>query len=171
MITDKLFEEPDKMQWEGGGGVGANFDQISTVIRNWFGFASLWSLIGPENLRHSPNQLNSNYHQSRLNHPRYSALQSVCSFLLEISLRYFHCSDWLFVFFCSLVCRHSTIKRCKVSGRGFFAYVQTRDCSQTRFFFVFSFFFRWTINLALRTANQMFKSSNPFDSQDLVEVN
>ena len=31
-------------------------------------------------------------------------------------------------------------------------------------------FFRWTINLALTTANQMFKSSNPFDSQDLVEV-
>ena len=29
---------------------------------------------------------------------------------------------------------------------------------------------RWTINLALTTANQMFKSSNPFDSQDLVEV-
>lgn len=28
---------------------------------------------------------------------------------------------------------------------------------------------RWTINLALTTANQMFKSSNPFDSQDLVE--
>ena len=31
-------------------------------------------------------------------------------------------------------------------------------------------FSRWTINLALTTANQMFKSSNPFDSQDLVEV-
>ncbi|XP_048588484.1 uncharacterized protein LOC116619849 isoform X3 [Nematostella vectensis] len=28
---------------------------------------------------------------------------------------------------------------------------------------------RWTINLALQTANQMFHSSNPFDSQDLVE--
>lgn len=28
---------------------------------------------------------------------------------------------------------------------------------------------RWTINLALQTANEMFKSSNPFDSQDLVE--
>ena len=34
----------------------------------------------------------------------------------------------------------------------------------------FVYLFRWTINLALTTANQMFKSSNPFDSQDLVEV-
>ena len=36
--------------------------------------------------------------------------------------------------------------------------------------FVTIIFSRWTINLALTTANQMFKSSNPFDSQDLVEV-
>ena len=31
-------------------------------------------------------------------------------------------------------------------------------------------FIRWTINLALQTANEFFKSSSPFDATDLVQV-
>lgn len=30
--------------------------------------------------------------------------------------------------------------------------------------------FRWTINLALKTAENMFYADTPFDSEDLVEV-
>ena len=36
--------------------------------------------------------------------------------------------------------------------------------------FVIYVLFRWTINLALQTANEVFKSSSPFDAADLAEV-
>lgn len=32
------------------------------------------------------------------------------------------------------------------------------------------FMIRWTVNLALRTANEFFKSSSSFDASDLAQV-
>ena len=71
---------------------------MSKVIRDYFVFALLRFVIGPENSRtFSTNQI-QNFNQARLGYSRFPALQAICLFSLPVlfgSSLCFPSYDWL----------------------------------------------------------------------------